>query len=1243
MNAYLKWRELNKIKNKMKMPKKHKNPKKTPHLEALRNVFLVGVMISIILFSVSFASALELNPFATKKIYDKELKVDTSEFLREDFNSDYGIIKLSKTAFWFETDKLVEYSLTRNTNECYLNCEAEGRAVLYEDGKLFTGKDFLDKKGKEASMVNTQYWLFEGYETKTREVCVRYDESEDGKGYRSAEIIIEPKCLEYELEKYQEEIWEEYNYEELKSGNYRWKLTGSKEKMEDVDFIPIAKGKELNEWAWWFIGEAEYVYYGGDTNQRVQKRLTSDWSLVASSANYGGAILGIAVDDNYVYFGGTTTQTVRKAFKSNLSTITDSANYGGAIWGIAVDDNYVYFGGENNQTVWKAFKSNLSRVSNSLSYGGSIRSIAVDDNYVYFGGTTTKTVRKAFKSNLSTITNSANYGGAIFGIAVDDDYVYYGGDTTKTVRKAFKSNLSTITDSADYGGSIRSIVLEEQEKNIKLTLNSPINYYNISSRNILFEVNATALNDKSVKNVTIFIKRNGNPFYTNTNTSGISGIYKWNITNLITGNYTWYIEAYDDDDILYTSEVRSFSVDLPEIIILLNAPANNSVFGDDQQIDFVWNVIPHLTTIKEVSFLFSGEVINVNNSGIAGEYSIWIMLGVNGTLNYNWRITAEDTDGNLYYSEIRDFSVTSKAPNLTLISPLQNYSIYTVLPTNIPLNYTISDIYPIDKCWYNTSYDSTLTYVNCSNGTAYFPINVPKGNGGTITYYYYANNTLGNIAGKSISFNIIEQNNVSYTPILPEGSSDNFVLNLTYNTTKYPNVIANLYYNGNRYSTNRNKVGNNTIFSRSLMMPLVNANTNYSFYFEIVGFGNTTLYNQTVTNINFFDCNLGNASTIMNISLWDERNQSLINGSIEYTISIYDKNTNLLLTTSNKSYTNVQRIALCYSPSDLNKSNYYIDGQIRYWTPTHSTENHFFQMSNLASYPKEIKLYDLNISQTTRFKVTYKGNSFIPQRDVVLQLYKKYVNENTYKIVEAPLTSDQGEAILNIDLDNNYYQVIALKNGRVLDFYDNIVFACDQYLYGLCNFNLDGVINPYNEISVDAIRGMVVSFYYDKDTNKITVFYTTDDIYNPSSVNLVVDEFSLLGKSTVYNQTVNSAFGNFEISLNNTDIKVGNKYYVFTLYKDGKLIIQKEFESLEKLTSWNSNNFFIFLILFITIIGMSFSSAEGVVIFGVIGFLVGGLLALVNGINLTIGLGGLIWILIAAGIIIYKISEKEGR
>ena len=78
--------------------------------KAVGLLFLMVMMISIPLIS-----ALELNPFADSKDYSKIVQPDMSDFIKEDFNTDYGVITLTSNFLWIGTGKVAEYSLTKNT------------------------------------------------------------------------------------------------------------------------------------------------------------------------------------------------------------------------------------------------------------------------------------------------------------------------------------------------------------------------------------------------------------------------------------------------------------------------------------------------------------------------------------------------------------------------------------------------------------------------------------------------------------------------------------------------------------------------------------------------------------------------------------------------------------------------------------------------------------------------------------------------------------------------------------------------------------------------------------------------------------------------------------------------------------------------------------------------------------------------------------------------------------------------
>ena len=100
------------------------------------------LFLGMFLFSLVSVSAFELNPFAETKTHDLDIKEDFSDFLKQDFNLEYGVIKLSKTIFWIPTDKIAEYSLIKSEDRQDFLSTVEA----LRDAKILIQDQASDKK-----------------------------------------------------------------------------------------------------------------------------------------------------------------------------------------------------------------------------------------------------------------------------------------------------------------------------------------------------------------------------------------------------------------------------------------------------------------------------------------------------------------------------------------------------------------------------------------------------------------------------------------------------------------------------------------------------------------------------------------------------------------------------------------------------------------------------------------------------------------------------------------------------------------------------------------------------------------------------------------------------------------------------------------------------------------------------------------------------------------------------------------
>jgi len=147
-----------------------------------------------------------------------------------------------------------------------------------------------------------------------------------------------------------------------------------------------------------------FIYVGGTASNVVRKYNESDLELVGNTATYGAPIASIAIDNGIIYVGGNfvsgTNRGVTKFYESNLALVganlndSSTANYGGTINSVAINNGFIYAGGGTAQVVRKYNATTLALVNSTNTYGGDIRSIALNNGFIYAGGASNRTIKK---------------------------------------------------------------------------------------------------------------------------------------------------------------------------------------------------------------------------------------------------------------------------------------------------------------------------------------------------------------------------------------------------------------------------------------------------------------------------------------------------------------------------------------------------------------------------------------------------------------------------------------------------------------------------------------------------------------------------------------------------------------------------------------------------------------------------------------------------------------------------------
>jgi hypothetical protein len=178
---------------------------------------------------------------------------DTEKQIEKNSLTKYGTYKIIDHAWydplkvWTEK-KTKEITLTSNTDQCLINCKAEGTTTLYSKGTLFDKLDLYNIKGeKENYEIKVYYKDIETYDV---EIPI-YEEVCDGKVSVNGTQVCNQVQTDTKTETREKEVWIEYKFVDLDAGTYEWKIEAKKDKNKDIDWIGSVGGIELKNWAWW--------------------------------------------------------------------------------------------------------------------------------------------------------------------------------------------------------------------------------------------------------------------------------------------------------------------------------------------------------------------------------------------------------------------------------------------------------------------------------------------------------------------------------------------------------------------------------------------------------------------------------------------------------------------------------------------------------------------------------------------------------------------------------------------------------------------------------------------------------------------------------------------------------------------------------------------------------------------------------------------------------------------------------
>jgi hypothetical protein len=285
--------------------------------------------------------------------------------------------------------------------------------------------------------------------------------------------------------------------------------------------------------------------------------------------------------------------------------------------------------------------------------------------------------------------------------------------------------------------------------------------------------------------------------------------------NLSDGNRTVYVRIRDRAGNLGTDS--SYNILYPHDWIVLDriSPKVNLIYPQANEwlnttsINFTFNFTDVLSPKANCS-IYIDIILNQTNSTTLNNTNTNFLVSNLAEGQHTWNITCIDLAGNLNSSR-GTFSIDITPPDITIENPKEGYTYSGI----VNLLTTISDFgVGIDKAWYKIVNSTNLSQVFAegnlseqSGWDATWNSSEITNSTGNFTFIVYANDSLGWLSSKNISFKV-DNNKPSATIVFPKKIYLNYNFNLSLKAERPNGNITNASYW--IYNSSNDLIANNT-------------------------------------------------------------------------------------------------------------------------------------------------------------------------------------------------------------------------------------------------------------------------------------------------------------------------------------------------------------------------------------------------------------------------------------------------
>lgn len=669
-------------------------------------------------------------------------------------------------------------------------------------------------------------------------------------------------------------------------------------------------------------------------------------------------------------------------------------------------------------------------------------------------------------------------------------------------------------------------------------------------------------------------------------------------------------------------------------VVTLNSPASANYTTSPQNFNFNCTATDDVEIINVT--LYINSILNYTQAGSGSNFT---ELFINQDLtegSYSFYCNAYDDEGNLAISTTNRIIIDSTAPILNVTSPTGTFT-YLTINSTLNLNWTVQDEgVGLDSCWY--IYNNITTSINCSLNQTTFNYTQDVNN-----LTFYANDTFGKVASNLTAWTYkVFEINQTFNNQTTEGSLETYLATIKLGSGYSISDSVLFNYNGSSSTGQSFTLGENTILRKAnFLIPNVVSDVNATFYWSITLSDSTQLnlssHNQSIYNLAIDNCS-SYTKELFNFTVVDEEKQTVLpNVTVETAFNVYDQSRTTVIINYSDIFENINPVRICLNRNITGSSIYSLDSIVRYEDSDHANEYYNIVNQSITSGTNttRIMLYDLNLTDSTEFQLTFTGSDFLPVENALVYVDRQYISENIFKTVELPKTDYNGQTVLHLVRNDVIYNIRVIKNSVVLGNFESLTAFCDDYTIGDCNIELNAFDSVESIFNYDENLGIIFSVpTYNSTSNIVSFNFVTDD-GDTKTVILNVTRNNIFGNKTVCNNTLISSGGTLSCSI---DPNLDESILKIEAYVDGEtaFISYVQLDS----TAYGVAGYLIFFVMLISLILMFRGSKTGVLISIILAFISGIALGIINGQIIGIG-ASVLWIIVMCIVGVYKLNKNR--